>query len=151
MLAGDPEAVYPYSSPEKFFSDRLNISAEMIALAQANHPQHSFIHSDICNWKSDENFDFILAWDSLFHLPFSMQKPVLKKLCQTLNHHGVLIYSFGDDYGEHSGQWHNDTFYCSAIGLRENCQFLFNMELSILHLELDQFPEKHAYIISQKR
>lgn len=129
----------------------LDISAEMIALAQANHPQHNFIHGDICNWESDENFDFILAWDSLFHLPFNMQKPVLKKLCQKLNHNGVLIYSFGDDYGEHSDQWHNDTFYYSSIGLRENCQLLLNMGLSILHLELDQFPEKHAYIIAQKR
>jgi hypothetical protein len=76
---------------------------------------------------------------------------VLKKLCQKLNHNGVLIYSFGDDYGEHSDQWHNDTFYYSSIGLRENCQLLLNMGLSILHLELDQFPEKHAYIIAQKR
>ena len=128
----------------------LDVSAEMIKLAQQNHPQHNFIHGDICAWASDATFDFIVAWDSLFHLPFNMQKPVLKKLCQYLKPQGVLIYSFGDDYGEHTDQWHNDTFYYSTIGIRENCQLLLNMGLSIMHFELDQRPEKHVYIIAKK-
>jgi SAM-dependent methyltransferase len=129
----------------------LDVSAEMIKIARQNHPQQRFIHTDINEWESSDTFDFIVAWDSLFHLPFHMHTPVLKKLCGKLNPQGVLIYSFGDDYGEHTDQWHNDTFYYSSIGIQENCQLMLSMGLSIMHLELDQFPENHVYGIAQRR
>jgi hypothetical protein len=79
-----------------------------------------------------------------------MQKPVVTKLCKLLAKGGVLIYTFGNAEGEHTDQWHNDTFYYSSIGISENMQLLINNGLSILHLELDQYPEKHVYTIATK-
>ena len=116
----------------------------------SNHPEHHFIQQDICSWETDERFDFILAWDSLFHLPLAMQQPVITKLCRLLAKGGVLIYTFGNAQGEHTDQWHNDTFYYSSIGINENIQLLINNGLSILHLELDQYPERHVYTIATK-
>ncbi len=69
-----------------------------------------FIHQDICSWETDECFDFIVAWDSILHLPFTMQKPVVTKPCRLLAKNGVLLYTFGNAQGEHTNQWHNDTF-----------------------------------------
>ncbi len=79
-----------------------------------------------------------------------MQKPVVAKLCQFLAKGGILIYTFGNAQGEHTDQWHNDAFYYSSIGINENMQLLINNGLSILHLELDQYPEKHVYAIVTK-
>lgn len=129
----------------------LDVSKEMVMLASKNHSEHKFIHQDICSWETDECFDFIFAWDSIFHLPFAMQKPVVTKLCRLLAKNGVLLYTFGNAQGEHTDQWHNDTFYYSSIGINENMQLLINNGLSILHLELDQYPEKHVYTIAIKR
>ena len=128
----------------------LDVSKEMIKLADSNHPEHTFIHQDICSWETEERFDFIVAWDSIFHLPIVMQKPVISKLCQLLADGGVLIYTFGNSHGEHTAKWHNDTFYYSSIGINENMQLLINNGLTILHLELDQYPEKHVYTIAIK-
>ena len=128
----------------------LDVSKEMVKLAGNNHPEHKFIHQDICSWETEERFDFIVAWDSIFHLPFAMQKPVVAKLCRLLAKGGVLIYTFGNAQGEHTDQWHDDTFYYSSIGINENMQLLINNDLSILHLELDQYPEKHVYTIATK-
>ena len=128
----------------------LDVSAEMIKLASSNHPDHHFMQQDICSWETEERFDVILAWDSLFHLPLAMQQPVITKLCQLLAKGGVLIYTFGNAQGEHTDQWHNDTFYYSSIGVNENIQLLISSGLSILHLELDQYPERHVYTIATK-
>ncbi|ALS98245.1 class I SAM-dependent DNA methyltransferase [Lacimicrobium alkaliphilum] len=126
----------------------LDVSKEMVKLAAENHPGHTFHHQDICIWDTTEIFDFIVAWDSIFHLPLAMQKPVLTKLCQMLTQSGVLMYTFGNDEGDHTDRWHNDTFYYSSVGINENMQLLMQNGLSVVHLELDQYPEKHVYAIA---
>lgn len=128
----------------------LDISKEMINLAKINHPQHLFMHQDICQWQTKKHYNFILAWDSLFHLPLAMQKPVLRKISNLLTDNGVLIYSFGNAVGEHTDQWHEDTFYYSSIGINENLSVLMQMGLTIMHVEQDQLPEKHVFVIASK-
>lgn len=128
----------------------LDVSAEMIKLAQHNHPQESFLVQDICSFESKQTYDFILAWDSLFHLPLDSQQPVLSKLCKLLSPGGTLIYTFGDDEGESKDQWHGDTFEYSSIGIKNNLKLLAENGVTCKHLELDQFPEKHVYIIATK-
>ncbi len=128
----------------------IDASSEMINLARLNHPKNLFIEDDIRFWDTDMQYDFILAWDCLFHLPLDMQKPVLAKLCRMLSKHGVMIHTFGDGVGAHTDTWLGQEFYYSSIGIRQNIELLFENGLSIMHLELDQFPEKHVYTISRK-
>ena len=92
-----------------FTVNGIDVSKQMIALAKQNHPSEQFDIADICHWETQDKFDFIMAWDSIFHLSLCMQKPVITKLCNLLSKNGVLIYTFGDVYGEHI----NDGFlYC---------------------------------------
>ncbi|WP_240222975.1 class I SAM-dependent DNA methyltransferase [Rheinheimera hassiensis] len=128
----------------------VDVSKEMVKLASANHPEHTFVQQDICIWETEAQFDFIIAWDSIFHLPLAMQQPVITKLCKLLAKGGILIYTFGNAEGEHTDQWRNDTFYYSSIGINGNIQVLANNGLSLLHLELDQYPQKHVYMIATK-
>lgn len=128
----------------------LDVSQEMIWLASSNHPGETFIHRDIATWETTERFNFIVAWDSIFHLPLELQRPVLTKLCELLERDGVLVYTFGDGSGGGTSEWRGETFYHSTIGITENLQILQENGLSLLHLELDQFPEKHVYVIAIK-
>ena len=128
----------------------VDVSKGMINLAKQNHPNQSFLHQDICSWETDERFDFIVAWDSIFHLPLNMQKPVVSKLSKLLKSNGVLIYTFGNGEGEHTDEWYEDTFYYSSMGINENIRILIDNGLTILHMELDQYPEKHVYVIATK-
>ncbi len=61
-----------------------------------------------------------------------------------------MIYTFGNDIGEHISNWHNDTFYYSSIGLNRNLQVLIDSGLDVMHMELDQYPEKHVYVVAKK-
>jgi ubiquinone/menaquinone biosynthesis C-methylase UbiE len=128
----------------------VDASSKMISLAQLNHPQSFFVKGDITSWDTEAQFDFILAWDCLFHLPLNMQKPVLAKLCRMLTEQGVMIHTFGDDVGEHTDTWRGQEFRYSSIGISQNIELLHENGLSVLHLELDQFPEKHVYAISRR-
>ncbi len=128
----------------------IDVSKEMIKLAQENHPEEQFSLQDICSWQTNEKFDFIYAWDSIFHLPLVMQKPVLNKLCSLLNQGGVLFYTFGNSVGESTGEWLGDVFYYSSIGINDNLQLLIDNGLSVLHLELDQYPERHTCVVAKK-
>ena len=133
-----------------FHMTGIDASAKMIELAQQNHPAGSFTQVDIIDWQSGSRFDFILAWDSLFHLPLDQQAPVLSKLCSWLNAGGVLLYSFGDAQGAHSDEWRGQTFHYSSLGVRRNLEILHDCGMNLRHLEMDQFPEKHVYAVAQK-
>lgn len=128
----------------------LDVSEKMIALAIENHPNCSFQVADICTWESDEKFDLIIAWDSIFHLPLQMHRPVIDKLCSLLEKGGVLIYTFGNAVGEHTDVWLEDEFYYSSIGINDNLTALIENGLTVMHLELDQFPEKHVFVVAEK-
>jgi len=128
----------------------LDASKNMIKLAQDNHPKSEFIHGDIRHWQGELSYDFILAWDSLFHLPLKQHQPVLSKLCRRLSPGGIIIYTLGDDRGEHTDKWRGQEFYYSSIGVQENIEILHHEGLSIFHLERDQYPDRHVYMIAQK-
>jgi hypothetical protein len=54
----------------------------MIKLARQRHPDITFYHADICKWDFPRTYDFISAWDSIWHLPLSEQELVLQKFCK---------------------------------------------------------------------
>jgi hypothetical protein len=79
-----------------------------------------------------------------------------------LRQDGILIYTFGDDYGDHEslsfldekgkqyGKLNNDKFGYGTIGINENLRVLNENRCKCCHLELDQYPEKHVYVIARK-
>ncbi len=127
----------------------IDISERMIQIARENHPNETFEVQDICSWQIKAKYDFIYAWDSIFHIPLEAHASVIKKLCKALKPEGILLYTCGNEQGEHTDQWINDTFYYSSIGINQNLQLLMASGLSILHLELDQYPEKHVVVIGK--
>lgn len=62
-----------------------------------------------------------------------------------------MIHTLGDDVGEHTDLWKDQTFTYSSIGIAANIDILSLNGLDVRHIELDQYPEKHAFIISQKK
>ncbi len=128
----------------------IDASAEMIAIARASHPAALLQVADIREWQSPERFDLVIAWDSIFHLAQHEHEQVLKKLADLLGAGGILIYTLGDAVGEHESDWHDDKFPYSSIGIGENLRVLMDCGLHIRHVELDQYPQKHAYIIARR-
>ena len=130
----------------------VDISSEMIALARQQHPEVTFYAEDICTWQLPQKYDLISAWDSTFHLPLAEQKPVLQKMCDGLNPKGILLFTCGGGIGpgEISGGFEGQTFDYSTLGVNEFLRIISESGCTCIHLEYDQYPENHVYIIAQK-
>lgn len=130
----------------------VDISSEMIALARQRHPNVIFYAEDICTWQFPQTYDLISAWDSTFHLPLAEQKPVLKKICDGLSSKGVVLFTCGGGIGpqEISGGFEGEAFDYSTLGVNEFLRLISEFGCSCKHLEYDQYPENHVFIIAQK-
>lgn len=135
-----------------YTAEGLDVSAEMIRLAREKQPHIRFHHQDILSWQPEKQYDFITAWDSIWHLPLSQQTPVMTKLTEMLNPGGILIFSFGgvEDAGEHQNSTMGPRLNHSSLGTNGFIQLLIACNCIIRHLEFDQYPELHTYLIVEK-
>lgn len=135
-----------------FAVEGLDLSAEMLALAQQKHPSLPFHHADICAWEFPKQYDFISAWDSIWHVPLEKHPEVLRKLCAALNPGGVLIFTSGgvDTPSHVTNPCHGQPLYHAAPGIPQLLRLIDENNCICRHLEYDQHPELHLYIIVQK-
>jgi SAM-dependent methyltransferase len=134
-----------------FVPEGIDISREMIALASQRHPAVTFHNADICEWQLPKSYSFISAWDSTFHLPIHQQEPVLKKLCAGLLPGGILLFTCGGvDADEITGIFNGEELGYSTLGIEKFAQLLIQFGCRLRHIEFDQYPEKHVYLIAQK-
>ena len=135
-----------------FEVEGLDLSAGMLALARAKHPDVTFHHADICSWEFPRRYDFISAWDSIWHVPLPAQPAVLAKLCGALNPGGVLIFTSGgvDTPGEVTNPCRGQPLYHAAPGIPQLLRLVDAAGCVCRHLEYDQHPESHLYLIVQK-
>lgn len=137
---------------EGFEVEGLDISPEMLRLARKRHPESSFFEADICEWGFSKKYDFISAWDSVWHVPLSQQEPVLRKLCAGLSNAGVLIFTSGgvDAPEDVTNPCLGQPLYHSALAISENLAIIADCGCVCRHLEYDQYPERHIYFIVQR-
>ena len=58
-----------------FAVEGLDFSKEMLAHAKKKHPGVVFHHADICIWEPTASYDFISAWDSIWHVRWPNRNP----------------------------------------------------------------------------
>ena len=135
-----------------FTPEGVDISEKMIKIAQRKYPDIKLYHQDICVWEPPKRYDFITAWDSIWHVPFEENERVLKKLFSKLNKGGVCIFSCGgtDTPGFKTDDYMGPTVYYSTLGIPKFLNVIDRSGCIVRHLEYDQYPELHAYIIVQK-
>lgn len=112
----------------------LDISTKMLQKARRTIPEGTFIMGDITSCMINGNFDGVLAWDSLFHIPLEEQIRTLKKVIRSLDPNGVALFTTGGQRGEIVSEMFGQKFYYSSLSKRqyedilaeENCQVLFN-------------------------
>ena len=137
---------------EGFEPEGVDVSDEMLRLAKLKHPQVNFYQQDICQWNLPHRYDFITAWDSIWHIPLDQQKAVLTKLVDGRHSRGVLIFSFGgtDEVGDHTDNTMGPEVYYSTLGVAGFLELFAGLNCNVRHLEYDQHPELHTYLIVQK-
>jgi len=137
---------------EGFTPEGLDVSGGMIALARDRNPDWKFYREDICTFQLPDRYSFITAWDSIWHVPLDEQVNVMSKLIGALIPDGIMIFSFGgiNEPGSRSDDTMGPLMYYSSLGTNGLIRLLLDHACTIKHLEFDQHPELHAYMIVQK-
>lgn len=138
---------------EGFLVEGVDVSEKMLSLAKRRHPNVIFHRQDICEWAIQNKYDFITAWDSIWHIPLASQRAVFTKLIESLNSDGILIFSFGgtDKDGQHTDSFMGPVVYYSTLGINGFLRLFIDLGCICRHLEYGQYPELHTYLIVQKQ
>lgn len=135
-----------------FEVEGLDLSDEMIRLARARHPDVRFHHADIRLWQTQTRYNFISAWDSIWHVPLLDQPDVLTKICGLLDSGGVFVFTAGglDVPSEVRDETMGVPMYHATPGIPAILKTLGASGCLVRHLEYDQYPAPHVYLIVQR-
>jgi predicted TPR repeat methyltransferase len=130
----------------------VDISQRMIALARDADPAVVLHHADICEWQPQRRYRFISAWDSIWHLRLERQRPLMLKLMHALEAGGVFIFTAGglDAADSHVDSTMGPEVYYSTLGIPGLLEVIAEAGCICRHLEFDQLPHKHLYVIAQR-
>ena len=130
----------------------LDVSARMITLARQRSPTVTFHQADVCEWTPGKRYDFITAWDSIWHVPLARSEDVLRKLLGSLTADGVLIWTTGGltGPGEKRDSFMGPPVYYSVLGVSKTLQVVSDVGCVCRHLEYDQLPEAHVFLVAQR-
>jgi SAM-dependent methyltransferase len=136
-----------------FQVEGVDVSAQMIGLARARNPGVTLYRADIGRWAWPRAYDFILGWDSVWHVPLAEQRAVLEQMCAGLAPGGVLLFTLGgtDEPGEKRDACMGPPMYTATLGIPQTLAVLAGGGCVCRHLEYDQYPQLHVYVIAQKR
>ncbi|MFD2256751.1 class I SAM-dependent methyltransferase [Luteolibacter algae] len=130
----------------------LDQSAEMLRYARMKQPEAAFHEADISEWEFPGKYDFISAWDSIWHVPLELQEGVLEKIGNSLSDDGVFIFTIGglDCAGEATNPFQGVPLYHATLGIPKVLEIMRRCSCVVRHLEYDQHPELHVYLVVQK-
>lgn len=136
-----------------FEPEGLDISQRMIELARRRHPRVTFHHADICQWSFPRKYDFISAWDSIWHIPLHEHESVMPRMLDALAPGGVCIFTTGgiDEPSETRDAHMGPPMYHSTPGIPRILEIIGHSGCVCRHLEYDNYPDLHVYVIAQKR
>jgi len=128
----------------------VDVSTALLAMAKARYPTAEFVHDDIAEWVTPLQFDLILAWDSIFHLPHDSHVPVIEKLCGYLTEHGVLLFTAGGVDGEIVGNMHGQEFAYSSLSDTALMELVHRGGCVPVLVERDQYPLHHLVVMAAR-
>lgn len=135
-----------------FVPEGLDLSSGMLALARRRHPDVVLHHADICKWEFPGTYDFVSAWDSIWHVPLREQEQVLAKILRGLSPGGVALFTLGGtaESSEHTNSYMGPPMYHATLGIPRTLELIAAAGTLCRHLEYDQYPESHVFVICQR-
>lgn len=128
----------------------IDVSEAQLENARNRHPNSDFILADICEWEIGKRYDVIIAWDSIFHVPYAEQRPVVKKLCDALATGGIILFTAGGIDGQITGQMRGYDFYYSSLDEEAYLKVMKENGCKCVLMERDQYPAEHTVFIGAK-
>ena len=116
----------------------IDISESMIEAARsANIAGCRFIVCDFLDYDSDEKFDALIAFDSLWHIAYERQHEIYPRLAKLLKTGGRLLFTHGKRDSSVDGEMFGERFYYSALDAERVVSLLTESGFGRISRELD--------------
>lgn len=135
-----------YISKKGLMVTGIDISTKLINKAKKNTSKVKFIQADIAEFQTNEGFDGIIAWDSLFHLRLNEHEPVFRKIYSFLKFNGFFLFTHGGGTGgEITGEMFGHQFSYSTLGPKKTKQLLLSLGFAIIRWKI--YDQGSGYMI----
>ncbi|GLO61021.1 hypothetical protein MACH09_15290 [Vibrio sp. MACH09] len=119
-------------------------SEKLLSIAKSKFPQHSWQQSDLEKYQPNQQFDGIVIWDSMFHLPRQEHAILLNKAYQSLKYKGALILSSGGskyDIPPFTGSMFNNEFFYDSFTIKQLLDVCEEIGLRVVQTKLVNEPD----------
>lgn len=133
----------------------IDLSEKMIDYACAlTLPRASFFVADIMEFKTDEMFDAVIAFDSLWHIPLDQQERVYEIIGNLVRRGGYFLFTHGKNHGTVTGEMFGHPFVYNALSKEEVMCLLYKNGFAVLSSFEDYIEEttgdRELLIVAQK-
>lgn len=133
----------------------IDISKKIIEKARLLKLENAeFEQCDYLSYRTDEQFDAIIAFDSLWHIPVDRQPEIYKKAASLLKSGGYFLFTGGKERGSCRGEMFDQTFYYAALDTQEIIELLEKNDFKIVQIETDFKEEtsgtRDLFVIAKK-
>ncbi|MEL1252445.1 class I SAM-dependent methyltransferase [Flavobacterium sp. DGU38] len=105
-----------YLSDCDFSITGIDQSVKMIETAKSAGIQNSVFQTcDFFDFETDQKFNGIIAWDSLFHFPKERQSEIYSKVYHLLAPGDYFLFTHGKEEDEHTDSMFGEQFYYSCL------------------------------------
>ncbi len=143
-----------YLAERDFQVTGVDASAKMIELARSlKLPNADFITADFFEFVSRKKFDGMIAWDSFFHFPKSMQAGIYAKAASLLHKNAYLLFTHGYLDDEHIDQMMGESFYYAALAKEKVLGILDRTGFQIEYAYTDYTEQNthHSLVVLAKK
>lgn len=129
----------------------IDLSAGMLELARQAVPEARLRRADLRCFDEGQRYDLVLAWDSLFHLPYGEQRRATHHLLSLVGAEGVILFTAGGIDDERTDTMHGESFYYSSLARSAYLSILDEDGFELLVDDDDQAPLPHAVFVARRR
>lgn len=134
--AGMP--VTGFLAEQGFIVQGIDPSDQMIKRAKASGIANAeFTVADFLSYQTEQLFDGIIAFDSLWHIPLAKQQDIYPKLASLLKCGGYFLMMHGKDHGEIEGEMFGKVFYYALLSVAEVEEHLRNHAMEVVQKHMD--------------
>ena len=129
---GTGEPIAKFLINEGYCVMGIDASRQMIDLCKQRFPGERWLLADMRTLDLNEQFNAVIAWHSLFHLPHADQRHTLKVLASCVHRNGLLLFTSGPEYGETWSDNGGHNLYHASVSPQEYEQILINNNFKVL-------------------
>ena len=104
---------------------------------QLSLPNSEFIKTDLFSFETDQTFDAVIAFDSIFHIDLQDQRCIYPKVSSLLKPGGLFLFTHGRETGTVSGTMFGEEFVYGALDEEEVRNILKSENLGIVEIQKD--------------